>query len=82
MSKEYIDKAALIEYLRSLGLGHDIGIVEDFPIADVMEVVRCKDCEYRGEPFYKIPAAHRCTRHDTYIYDMESCTEGVKKNDE
>lgn len=50
---EYIDKALLKELLERYGCDKDLlGIVACIPAeADVMQVVRCKDCKYRdGTP--------------------------------
>lgn len=52
---EYIERNALLEKVRELsntysycGLAsvHIIKAIEDAPRVDVVEVVRCKDCEY------------------------------------
>lgn len=54
----YIDSEAIMEIARD-GYHSDFGrsmadltslreLIEDTPTADVVEVVRCKDCKYRG----------------------------------
>ena len=50
---EYIDKARFLEYTRSDPVGRILceqynldGAIEAFPAADVVEIVRCKDCKY------------------------------------
>ena len=56
---EYIEREALLEKVRELsntysycGLAsvHMIKAIEDAPTADVVEVVRCKDCKHRYTP--------------------------------
>ena len=52
--KEYIDKEALLEIVGKMPLSWEYGkavsdiydIIKDHPAADVVEVVRCKDCVY------------------------------------
>ena len=57
--KEYIERAAIIPALEdyyepinpdfpmTLGLGQISEVLQNIPAADVAEVVRCQDCEYR-----------------------------------
>lgn len=62
MPKEYIEREAAINAIKRYGtingssLGYHSGAVdcaistiEAFPVADVVEVVRCKDCKYAKE---------------------------------
>lgn len=59
---EYIDKARFLEYILSDPVGRILceqynlyGAIEAFPAADVVEIVRCKDCAKRS--FTKCPMA-------------------------
>jgi hypothetical protein len=57
--KEYIERGALIEHIENMpwkitpaaeiSKGIFLQTVEEAPTADVVEVVRCKDCAYREE---------------------------------
>lgn len=56
MPKEYIERGALIEKMFPIGMPNDGSYpinakavrvtIEKAPAADVVEVVRCKDCKY------------------------------------
>lgn len=51
------------------------------PAADVVEVVRCKDCEYRGwvqEPCHG-KSVHYCKIHDNCITENDFCSYGKRK---
>lgn len=51
MAKEYIERNALIAEYDRVHIGPPGGarkLMEDAPTADVVEVVRCKDCVKRG----------------------------------
>lgn len=56
MSKEYIERGALIKKLEDKIINPQtafvnnvlIGLLKKAPAADVVEVVRCKDCIHRG----------------------------------
>ena len=80
---DYISRKALIDEINceyDLDYGEILinpvqfaDMVEDQPIADVVEVLRCKDCEYWGDEdgFQKTPdgvLAGRCVVHN-YIID-------------
>ena len=89
MSKEYIDKAAFIEYLgfentiqeREENIG-EIVTLEDFdrqPVADVVEVVRCKDCKYRS-PKYDEPDGYYGCELKLLAIDLNGfCSEGERR---
>lgn len=93
MSKEYIDKAAFIEYLgfenttqeREENIG-EIVTLEDFdrqPVADVVEVVRCKDCKHKKR--YDVGFGGKyivCGYDGADKGDMEFCNRGEKKNED
>lgn len=93
--KEYIDRNALLKDI----CGNDPSHMEDYyfnaianaPTADVVEVVRCKDCKYweydkrsydRGYHFGECTCPHWegssvWDRHDTTIDDY--CSQGKRK---
>ena len=75
--KEYIEREAIYDKLHDIGgcdatddwsKGWDkaidaaINIIEDIHVADVVEVVRCKDCEYLLKDLSK-REAHLCMRN-------------------
>lgn len=85
MSKEYIDKAAFIEYLgfentiqeREENIG-EIVTLEDFdrqPVADVVEVVRCQNCDFWEsgdlEPLGRCALDGKCTLPKYFCPDGE-----------
>jgi len=43
---DYISRQAAIDELKFCELGEEMSIIETMPSADVVEVVRCKDCIY------------------------------------
>lgn len=47
----YIDQDALCEFARHSTIGIDANDIMRFPISDVVEIVRCKDCKHYN---------HRC----------------------
>ena len=60
MQKEYIEREELIAEFKRLELGENsfiervfadgvYAIIEQFPAADVVEVVRCRECKYWGD---------------------------------
>ena len=44
---KYIDRDKLAEFARHSTIGIDANDIMRFPTADVVEVVRCKDCIHR-----------------------------------
>lgn len=75
---EYIDKARLLEYIRSDPVGRWLcernnldGAIEAFPASDVAEIVMCKDCAKRS--FTKCPMA--LSRQS----DFDFCSRAEKK---
>lgn len=93
MSKEYIDKAAFIEYLgfentiqeRKENIG-EIVTLEDFdrqPIADVVEVVRCRNCKHGG-PIHDACSTgdYYCLLKDIYVFNWDFCRCGIKENED
>ena len=65
------------------------GMVRNAPTADVVEVVRCKDCEYyssvtkySGEPMHY---GYCCNTHDSVLgnrhrYERDFCSYGERKD--
>lgn len=86
---EYIKREELLEKAKKLASGSFstpliISAIEYAPAVDVVEVVRCKDCQYgRGNADginLKVPFMYFCT-YDDFSYNGEDhfCSYGVKK---
>lgn len=89
--KEYIERGALIRYVEKqeviikdgLSIADAVRIqgnvfrraVETCPAADVVEVVRCKDCAYANE---NGTTCHYGVGH--YTSPMRYCSEGERKD--
>ena len=83
---DYISRQAAIEALKSEPIGKMIiskynmdGWLEGLPAADVVEVVRCKDCKHlhkslaNGTPFETF-----CDVFPTYIHEDDFCSYGER----
>lgn len=62
----YIDKQKAVdalygitEYKNTIPLSSAVFIIEKIPSADVVEVVRCKDCKWQGNDLY-CPVCNLC----------------------
>lgn len=93
--KEYVERAAAVKYLKGrkahfvddVGKGWDAGIgaaieaIENIPAADVVEVVRCKDCIWRGREecamFYRCD----CGEQHTWETDNDFCSYGERRDE-
>ena len=90
---EYIERESLIKVLRKSHSYHaeisrdfsllcrDIRLVKEQPAADVVEVVRCKDCK-RGyqKPDSKLKLVH-CDRLGNIMRMDDFCSYGERKED-
>ncbi len=78
---EYIDKALLKELLERYGCDKDLlEIVACIPAdADVMQVVRCKDCIYYDRNHNEVDEWMRCTHNHIDVSDYWYCKSGIKK---
>lgn len=97
MPKEYIERGALIEELNKAPAYFGIGsgdiqygillskdIAEKQPIADVVEITRCKDCYYcetasNGEKYCEL-LSDGWGDDLHYVYDDGYCSCGVRKD--
>lgn len=64
------DKNAAIHLVREL-----------VPAADVVEVVRCKDCTYFSHVKCQEERAGLCEHFDTYMYISDYCSDGYRRAD-
>ena len=76
---DYLDE--LITQLNQEGRGITRGeykmidsILFEFPTADVVEVVRCKDCKWRDES--------TCLIHGAIWKDNDFCSQGERRTDD
>lgn len=54
----------------------------DIPAADVVEVVRCKECIWRGREECAMFYRCECGEQDTWETDNDFCSWGERKNNE
>ncbi len=79
MAKEYIERDAVIAEFKRLTLGENsfvermfadgvYAVLETFPAADVVELVRCKDCKWCTEKDELTKSGHcDCVHRDVFI---------------
>ena len=87
--KEYIERGALLENLKKQ-YGEELGwqctvnmsdvemMLEDAPTADVVEVVRCKDCAYDNEDNMQ-PHSGWCEYLERGEYNEHYCNYGERR---
>ena len=89
--KEYIDRAAVKDEILSwavcinhpefLSKEDTMYCIDNMPAADVMEVVRCKDCIWRGREecamFYRCD----CGEQHTWETDNDFCSYGERRDE-
>lgn len=83
----YIDKDKLLNRL----CGNDISRMEDYyynaildePEADVVEVIRCKDCKYYDEIYSRCLGVWDISEHlDADVNEDDYCSYGERKENE
>ena len=55
-------------------------LLEDSPTADVVEVVRCKDCLYATERYGHLNCIHGVSYRNSWNKPDEYCSHGVRKD--
>ena len=83
--RKYIDRAALFNSLSNAKTVEEIfAAIQAAPAADVVEVLRCKDCQYakpHNDDFWiKNNAPLLCEKYDWYVENDGYCSEGELKN--
>lgn len=63
-------------------IGIAIGKIEDIPAADVVEVVRCKDCKFRKTEYCSMYYECECGHQSSWEYDNYFCSFGKRKENE
>lgn len=78
---EYIERKALMRNLKQFAPEQLTPLIESLiqkqPAADVVEVVRCKDCE--NYELMKATNSHFCNEFGGYVKDEDFCSRGVRK---
>lgn len=85
MHDEYISREAAVKALFAPGMCYapiQLQIVKDLPAADVVEVVRCKDCKY-GDYDSKPNGAMVCLRTKDGFWREETdfCSYGKRREE-
>ena len=75
---EYIEREALLEKAKELASGSFstpliISAIEKTPTADVVEVVRCKECRSYNKRYGE------CTRYGAHLGENGFCSSGKRK---
>lgn len=77
---EYIEREALMRNLKQFAPEQLTPLIESLiqkqPIADVVEVVRCKNCE--NYELMKATNSHFCNEFGGYVKDEDFCSRGAK----
>ena len=87
---EYIEREALLHAMK-MDVRPPFAVVRDFPAADVVEVVRCKDCKYsrpmddieKMEYYESVIICESFEMNDcaTAVYPDDFCSYGERKGD-
>ena len=83
MAKEYIKRETLISRINGMGYHEQIKnnllfIARMIPTADIVEVVRCKDCRLRGREDCAMFYRCECGEQHTWETDNDFCSYGEK----
>ena len=77
---EYIEREALMRNLKQFAPEQLTPLIESLiqkqPAADVVEVVRCKDC--KNYELMKATNSHFCNEFGGYVKDEDFCSRGAK----
>ena len=81
MAKEYIKRETLISRINGMGYHEQIKnnllfIARMIPTTDVVEVVRCKDCRWRGREDCAMFYRCECGEQHTWETDNDFCSYG------
>ncbi len=77
---EYIEREALMRNLKQFAPEQLTPLIESLvqkqPAADVVKIVRCKDCE--NYELMKATNSHFCNEFGGYVKDEDFCSRGAK----
>lgn len=77
--KEYIERAAAIEAIRKYQYPYGVEfLLSNIPAADVVEVVRCRECAYATRPGDNIIY---CDNFERDMMPDDYCSVGERKED-
>ena len=80
--KEYTEREALVERLKKEECDCEwLWAILDIPAADVVEVVRCKDCKYRKTEDCAMFYECNCGEQHTWETDNDFCSYGKRRAD-
>lgn len=82
---DYVKRSNNSDFAPTPTWNQAVQIVEDAPVADVVEVVRCRDCKYKEQNAgrYHVKLPFYCALHDEKFCDeMEFCSYGAKMDKE
>lgn len=82
---EYIEREVVKRTFERYGSTEDFdAVVDEIPAADVVEVVRCKDCKHKGwvqEPCHG-KSIDYCRLHEFAVHGYDFCIYGERKDAE
>ena len=79
----YIDADALLDIFKALKWYASYSIVHGMPTADVVEVVRCRDCRYRNKVFdFGRGDCMNPKGLKRIVYENNYCCHGKRREDE
>lgn len=82
MSK-YINREDLLNNLKRFAPEHltplIVSLIEKQPTADVVEVVRCKDCKHYEH--FTVNNKHFCNEYGGYVVENDYCSRAEKKGE-
>ena len=55
-------------------------VLEDTPVADVVDIVRCKDCLYATEQYGHLNCIHGVSYRNSWNKPDDYCSYGVRKD--
>ena len=93
MAKDYIERKTVVKRLKTVSMPDDpyskgiqrgveyaVEVITEAPAADVVEVVRCKDCMYQREAKVNAKGFLICPASGMEITDMDYCSYGERRD--
>ena len=84
---DYIDSKKLMDDISKYSIENYAGLIRNVvmkqPVVDVVEVVRCKDCQFYEEVEYYPDCGIKCVCRlfKRQMHNNDFCSYGVRKND-
>ena len=82
----YINTDDFLELFAIVSIGQDKQfidtvkmVLEDTPVADVGDIVRCKDCLYATEQYGHLNCIHGVSYRNSWNKPDDYCSHGVRK---